>query len=449
MIAATYTPPNLGNLTTAPTRYHNCGPGGSQTFELDARQFTTVTASGTVATSVYKDLNTSTETEANTRTDYSVSVVSKRPVELGQKTVAVESSNTAVLGDPSGGVSQGVASGYTTLVARATNGEVSAVPVSVSIKTGGSFTKWTSAAEGSLNRHLWDQVDNLTAGKGRSSMQLWNKSTVSYFGSIYTWNPDCWGASIDNITCITPWNSATGEGGGGVLITPRHVLTCHHLGYHPKVGSQVRFVQPNGTQETFTVTAVVPHPYTEGWVAAPHDVLIYELDRDVGPSIKFAKVLPVDPSPYLPTIPRYIGDFILLNGNQSRPMARSCYASKDGLLATGFINTLPNAPYPNVRPGEPFWYEYSYYYVSQDLDERPTATSANHANPLGQQVWVGDSGKPAFVIINNELVVTNVWTGTRSGYALYTDATILNEMLATLGGGYQLTEVDLSEFPTY
>lgn len=438
MIAATYAPPNLGNFTTPPTRYHKCRPGGSETFAITATPVDTVTAAGSVTTSVFKDVNVEQQTGASTRTDHIVGVDRIAPPVVSNKSVTFESGNTAIVATPDGGVAQGVANGTTTITARAADGEVSSRQVYVDIKTGASAARWTSGVSGSLLKHCTDQIESRIAGKDRASMDIWSSRDNST--GVYQWNPNCWGADLANITCLSPWNSATGNGGGGVLITPRHVLYCHHLGYYPGMGSKVRYVRPDNVTEEFTVTQVTAHPYTAGWVVALHDIVICKLDRDVPASIKFAKVLPPDPNPRLPTIKRNEFEYLTINGaNVGDVKARSCYTSQHKRLAAGFLQRLPNQPHPDVRPGSANGSEGYYAHVRHEV-------GVTAANPLGDTIFVGDSGAPAFLVVNGELVVTNVWTGIGLGYAFYTDATIVNSLL---DGGYQLTQVDLSGFPTY
>ncbi|MEN9841224.1 MAG: hypothetical protein RL376_1024, partial [Verrucomicrobiota bacterium] len=63
----------------------------------------------------------------------------------------------------------------------------------------------------------------------------------------------------------------------------------------------------------------------------------------------------------------------------------------------------------------------------------------------------GDSGNPAFLIINGQLVLLTCWTygGGGSGTSVHNQKAAINTLMTTLGGGYQLTPVDLSAFPSY
>jgi hypothetical protein len=72
-----------------------------------------------------------------------------------------------------------------------------------------------------------------------------------------------------------------------------------------------------------------------------------------------------------------------------------------------------------------------------------------------------DSGNPTFVLVNGEAVLVSVHSSAETGPFVSDDTTSLfgvpqtpiydsiNTVMTSLGGGYQLTDVDLSEFPTY
>lgn len=67
---------------------------------------------------------------------------------------------------------------------------------------------------------------------------------------------------------------------------------------------------------------------------------------------------------------------------------------------------------------------------------------------LYETVVVGDSGNPALLLLGGHPVLLTVWTspfggGRTSVTAFKSD---INQLMTDLGGGYQLTEVDLSNF---
>lgn len=449
MIDATYTPPNLGDLATAPSVYHKCGPRCSSSFYLTATRDNALDGSGSAVPGQVDDLIVQNYTSVPVRTDYKVTVESLLPASSGAKLVNVTSSDETVLLSPdSNGTATAVATGTATLVARAADGELSARRVDVTVSPSTSLTTWTGYAADSLAYHCNSQIDGLTAGKPLTSMDLWAYRNDSQ--SSYTWNRGCWAYGVANIGCMSPYNTYTGVGGGGALITPRHAVFCHHLGYYPRVGTKVRYVRSDNTTEEVTVEAVKAHPYTAGWIIAKQDIVICKYDRDI--SVPFAKVLPADPSGYFPSVATTdtamynaaIGTLLSIGS----PYILACHTSQTKKLAVSAITVLPNTPTPRYEPGEnPPAIEYSgVKHITGASDFR---FSDIGGNPLGQTPSVGASGAPAFIVINNELVITNVWTTPTVGYGFYTDATIVNGMLDDLGGGYNLTEVDLSEFPTY
>jgi hypothetical protein len=441
---ATYAPANLGDLTTTPTRIHKCGPGGSYTFSLNVQPATTVTSPGSESSGTVADFETVTQTGASTRTDYFIGVDQLRPPSFAPKPVTVSSSDEAVIANPADNVCIGQASGTATIIARSADGEVSVQPVSVSVQTGQTVTFATAPSDSSLNKHCSDQIETRIAGRGRDSMDLW--STRNNTTSSYVWNENCWGANLVNKTCMSPYNTGTGNGGGGALVTPRHVVFTHHLGYYPGVGKKIRYVTPSNVTEEFTIESVEIHQNNVGFYINWWDIVVAKLDRDVPASIAFAKVLPVNPSAYLPTLPHGNGvaPTPLRYSNGKQPWLRVCHTTQNKRLATAYLRAMPNTIKPKGSPA-------IYYYVQYAVGATGWPVSQYPDNPLGDPIVTGDSGAPAFLIVNDELVLTSLWTTPTSGFPYYADAATINAMIDDMGNpdGYSLTEVDLSEFPTW
>lgn len=443
---ATYAPANLGDLTTMPTRIHKCGPGGSYTFAVSLQPKTTITSPGSSSTGTVDDHNTESQTGASTRTDCLVEVSQLLPPSVAAKTVTLSSSDESVIGQPEGGLAIGQASGSAAIIARSADGEVSVRPIDVAIQTGQTVTFATGPVDGSLNKHCYDQIETRIAGRDRTSMDLW--ATRNNAASSYVWNNNCWGADLVNKTCMSPYNTRTGNGGGGALVTPRHVVFTHHLSYYPKAGDRIRYVTPSNVTEEFEIEAVEAHPYTAGYIIAPWDIVVAKLDRDAPAGINFAKVLPADPSTYFPTLRVSSAGsgagFTYPNG--IGPWLRVCHTTQNKRLATAYISKLPDAvrPYPYDGNVNTDWVTYVGGTTGWQIEYYPD-------NPLGDPVVTGDSGAPAFVVVNNELVLTSLWTAPTFGYPYYADSATINSMIDDVGNpdNYSLTEVDLSEFPTY
>jgi len=443
---ATYAPANLGDLTTTPTRTHKCGPGGSYTFKVEVQPKTTVTAPGSSSTGTLGDHNTASQTGASTRTDYLIELSQLLPPSVEPKAVTISSSDESVIASPDDGLAIGQASGTANIIARSADGEVSVQPVTISVATAQTVTFATGPADGSLNKHCYDQIETRIAGRDRSSMDLW--STRNNAAPSYVWSENCWGADLVNKTCMSPYNTRTGNGGGGALVTPRHVVFTHHVSYYPKVGDRIRYVTPANVTEQFTVEALEIHPYSVGYFIAPWDIVVVKLDRDVPSSINFAKVLPEDPTPYLPTMPvdQTGPQPLIFYSNGVWPWLRACHTTQNKRLATAYMRILSDAvaeyPYNIQSSSSPV--KYVTGTTGWQIDRYPD-------NPLGDPVVSGDSGAPAFIVVNNELVLTSLWSTPTAGFPYYADASIINAMINDAGNpdGYSLTEVDLTEFPTY
>jgi hypothetical protein len=69
--------------------------------------------------------------------------------------------------------------------------------------------------------------------------------------------------------------------------------------------------------------------------------------------------------------------------------------------------------------------------------------------PFSERIVVGDSGQPLFMLVQGSLVLLGCHRTPNACPNLvnYTDA--INAAMTTLGGGYQLTTVDLSAFTNF
>jgi hypothetical protein len=63
----------------------------------------------------------------------------------------------------------------------------------------------------------------------------------------------------------------------------------------------------------------------------------------------------------------------------------------------------------------------------------------------------GDSGNPCFLIIDGVPVLVTTWTygGAGAGPRIHALHNEINAVMTTLGGGHQLTDVDLSDFTDF
>lgn len=301
-----------------------------------------------------------------------------------------------------------VSDGETTITATAAGQSIS-TPITLSSAMGAVTDILTSYVAGSLSENASDAVDSRIEGKSPStSLRIF--TTQDHTGGVYVRNAACWAADVD-LTPISPWNSVGANTRAGTLVSPRHVIFAAH--YPAVAGMTIRFVQADNTVVTRTVTAVRTHP---DYVPYFPDIQVGVLSSDVPAGIAFAKVLPAS-----------WGDKIAALGF-SRSLPALCLDQEEKALIT----------------------DWGYGVSLANFTSRGSLNTAQRAlfyeNKIG-----GDSGNPAFVIINDQLVLLTVWTYGGAGSGTFTTPQIaaINAMMTTLGGGYQLTEADLSGFPTY
>jgi|GEM_PF-2501692 len=238
----------------------------------------------------------------------------------------------------------------------------------------------------------------------------WWARNVAIYASMdhattnYVRNTNCWAHGFD-LTCIAAYNSfemATRR--AGTLISPRHVVFANH--YSPPNGTTLRFVANDNTIVTRVLSNSVQIALT--------DLRIGVLDSDVPTNlITFAKVLPSSFTNYFPNSLKPISSksipALCLNQNESA-------LESDISTVTAGVSFMAPADVTRSR-----FYE--------------DKTS-------------GDSGQPAFIILNGRLVLLTVWTygGSGSGWFITGYLSQINSAMAALGGGYSLTPVDLSSF---
>ena len=245
-------------------------------------------------------------------------------------------------------------------------------------------------------------------------------TTTDHTASKYIRNTNVWAASYD-LTCVPvynsygmelstnaccPWEAATRR--AGTLVSPRHLVFAHH--YPIPNGTQLRFVDRNNAVVTLTMTDSV--------TITGADLQIGVLNTDVPPGqISFARVLPANYTNYFPS-------------------------SLNGIPAMCF-NKVPQAVVSDIGAVLPTP-------TNATVIAYAVPTNAERKRLYSDKIS-GDSGQPAFIILNGQLVILNVWTGGGPGtgnfIASYTDP--INAAMKKLGGGYRLTPVDLSGYTRY
>lgn len=353
------------------------------------------------------DREVSRITNASTVTDYKFFSILQGTTN-GEYWSFVSSNPSAATVNSSNGNVTYQSAGSTTVTATIRN-ETRTFNLTTSTSGGQTVDTFIGYVNGSAAKDATEFVDARIENKYNPAINLKVYTTQDHTNSIYVRNPDLWCADID-LTCISPWNSSGTISKACTLISPRHVIMAAH--WPASVGATVRFVANNGTVVDRTLVATRRHPsYTPYYP----DITIGILDSDVPETISFAKVLGSNWASYLPSLANASARIPAIGlDQQEKATIRDLYSYTS--TTTSFL---------------------------QPTDIKRAA--------LYETIVSGDSGNPAFIVINNELILLTVWTygGTGSGTSITPQISAINSMMTALGGEYTLTEVDLSGFNNY
>ena len=302
------------------------------------------------------------------------------------------------------------------------------VTLDLNNKGGAEKDTFNRMVVGSLAEHIWDEFDSratevLNVGDNFQVYSTQDHVTPNYVRHVnhWAWN----GASAVDITCVSPWNDAynsrnnlTTNVKAGTLITPRHMINAAH--YPLSVGDKVRFIDNDDNVVVATIAGAVTHPdYTGSSSNYAHDFRVYTFTEDVPSAIKPCLCMPSDWVGYLPTLPKTQTPVFLTDQNERTVIHQMWFNSKSSSF--GYANQL--SP----------WGDFSKSFIA------------------------GDSGSPAFTIVNGECVLLTVLTfgfgGGGSAVADHIDD--INTMITTadtqagVSTDYTVIEADFSAFPTY
>ena len=340
--------------------------------------------------------------------DYQMNLITIGQKQNSNENVVWSSSNTSVATINSNGYVSHVSDGNSNITASIGGKTLSKNLTFLVINA--VNTIFSDYASSSLAKSIISTMDSRISGKDPStSKNIF--SLQNHANGIYTRNTQCWAHGLD-LTCFSPWNSLGGPQRAGTLISPRHIICAEH--YPLAVGTTIRFVRLDNTVVTKTITAIGDIYNT--------DIQIALLDSDVGPGISFAQILPENWYNYLPSL--YSNQSLNINRDFALPAL--CLDQEEKALRLDLARISSS-----LRS--------TTYYKSLKLTD-----SAFYEDIIG-----GDSGSPSFLIINNQLVVLTVWTSSSLGTFITQRKNAINTMMSQLGGGYQLTEIDLSSFLSY
>jgi len=333
----------------------------------------------------------------------------------GPAPITFASSNTPVATVNQNGLVSHISNGTSVITVAVPSTGVSFSTPSLTLSTtvsSSNFDNYVNYVSGSLARSASDAVDTRLVGKS-SSTALRIFTLQDHANSNYTRNPNVWCSDLD-LTCFSPYNSIDLYQRAGTLISPRHIIFAWH--FPIANGATVRFVKMDGTVVNRTMTNSIS--ISNGSNA--RDIWIGVLDSDVPAGISFAKILPTNWDTKLPSVNSTFYTIPCLVLDQEEKALISDWQFETDLTK---------------------------------LKEQTTFKSPTDVKRLQfyENLIDGDSGNPAFLIVNNQLVLLTVWTGggAGSGSSVRYHRDEINAIMTTLGGGYQLTSVDLSSFPNY
>ena len=290
-------------------------------------------------------------------------------------------------------------------------GEVTlSITIDLTSTIGGITDYYTGPVSGCIAEHFSDQVDSRIDNTMTMAANGKIFSTQDHGTPNYVRNANLWCGDID-LTCISPWNSRNSNRRAGTLVTPRHVLNAAH--YPLYNGDVIRFIEADGTVHTRTIVGAVNHPDYSPYYP---DLRLYTLDSDLPVAISPCEVCPADWNDYA------------VQNYHNRPAVLGLDQEEKALVID--------------------WNGGGSHLTPTDADRL-----IFHESKIG-----GDSGNPAFLILNGALVLTTVWTGggAGSGTPVADFITDLNAMIVTADAqagigatGYTVTEANFVKFPFY
>ena len=294
-----------------------------------------------------------------------------------------------------------------------------------------------------------------TAGK---TMPLW--STYDNVNDVYTWNTDCWLAPLGNLlTCISPaqvHGDDTRSWRNGAFITPQDIVTVNHITFW--VGQTVKAVAADGTVYTRTVTAnrhIAGSP-SNTYVTGFLDVNVAHLDSPLPAGIVPVKLLPADWRRWIPEGTSRTDMATLLPGDLLQTDVHGAFYQmggfrignrKNGVCTVNYIGraSIAYGYWDRDRTYSPsFWVP---DYPGDMWTWFPRLTATAFEDRYHEIVQWGDSGSPAFLVIDGQLVLIQLVSDTlTSGDGLVDVAAEINAAIADMGGTDVVSTIDLSGF---
>jgi hypothetical protein len=316
-------------------------------------------------------------------------------------------------------------------VSFATNEKVRKRAIARTLSEPTSQKRFSNFLAGSAAEHVFTQTHALANGLTSPPEHYRLYSTFDFANNNYIKNADCWAASLDFSGVSV---NKSGSGGVHVLtaITPHHAVGVNH--YQPIAGDVIYFCDANNQTVARTIQSVQQVIGT--------DRVIVRFTESLPSSVKKYKLLPHEYKNFFPVnlqVESNVGFRF-----QNIPCVVVSHYRWD-------------SQWPLQRSGR-FAYIYSASTTSGQADpsgimyrpalNEPNALADYSGTPSG--IRGGDSGAPAFFIINNELIFLASHKTPDSGVFHADDLPGIQTAIDTLGPGGQTYEtVDLSSFTNF
>ncbi len=380
-------------------------PASNTDFYLDISEQPRITQSTSTQNTTSGDANVIRTTSPTTVSDY---IIQPRSIVGKIQPITLSVSNTSILSTPNvSGVSTYVAPGIVTVSGVSNSGQSTSRIIRTASVQSASRDQFVSYLSGSLGESILNTINNaISPTKSKTIFSTKNHST-----SLYIRDTNSWAYNIIDLTSVSVWNSINGAARCGTLISPRHIIYAAH--YPLTIGSNMRFVDNNNNVITRQIINKLTAPNNKNYYP---DYEVALLDSDVPNTITPARFLPNNWTTKLTSLISELGSIPTIYTNQNEEVLTSDWIKDDGMV-------------------------------------KCSAPSAPSRQQFFSLLVAGDSGHPCFIIIPGSIipVILTVWTYgiSGSGTSLFRHKTTINSLMASLGGGYQLTEVDLSAFPSY